>query len=124
MGRSTPRRRLPVKRSLIACITLLVALVVLAPAAGARGDRARGTTTRVRVRIVDNRFRRASISIERGTVVKWVNRGSNTHTSTSNSWDSGNLLPGDHFKRRFRRRGTFSYHCSIHSNMHGTVTVT
>ena len=113
------------KRPLIVLVALVVAVVVLAPAAGARGDLVTGTTPRVRVRIVDNNFRPASISIERGTVVKWRNRGDNTHTTTSDDglWDR-TLSPGESFKRKFRRRGTFSYHCSIHSNMLGTITVT
>jgi plastocyanin len=115
---------MPVKRSLVACVALVVSLVVFAPAAGAGEDHVTGTTPRVRVRIVDNRFRPASISIERGTIVKWVNRGDNTHTTTSDSWNSGNLSPGESFKKKFRRRGTFSYHCNIHPSMLGTITVT
>ncbi|HET8525363.1 MAG TPA: cupredoxin domain-containing protein [Actinomycetota bacterium] len=114
------------KRSVIASVALIVALSVAAPATGASrpGDHTSGAVTRVRVRIVDFRFRPASITIERGTVVTWVNRGNTTHTSTSASWDSGRLSPGDSFKKRFRRRGTFSYHCAIHSNMMGRITVT
>jgi plastocyanin len=114
-----------VKRSLIACIALVLALVVLAPEAGAvaPGDHARGGS-RARVRIVDNRFRPASITVARGTRVKWVNRGDNNHTSTGNGWNSGIISPGDSFTRRFNRRGTFSYHCQIHATMMGTVTVT
>jgi len=115
---------MPVKRSLIVAVAFVVAFVVFAPAAGARADHVSGTTSRVRVRIVDNAFRPVSITVDRGTVVKWVNRGDNTHTSTSDSWDSGNISPGDSFRKRFRHRGTFSYHCTIHSNMMGTITVT
>jgi plastocyanin len=116
---------MPVKRSLVACVALVVSLVVLAPAAGAGEDHATGTTPRVRVRIVDNRFRPASISIERGTIVKWKNRGDRTHTTTSDDglWNR-TLSPGDTFKKKFRRRGTFSYHCNIHPSMLGTITVT
>jgi len=115
---------MPVKRSLIACVALVVALVVVAPAAGARGNHTTGMAPRARVRIVDNSFRRASITVDRGTIVKWVNRGDNSHTSTGGSWDSGVISPGESFKRKFRRRGTFSYHCTIHSNMMGTIRVT
>jgi plastocyanin len=119
---------MPVKRSLIACVALVVALVVVAPAAGARGDHTTGMAPRVRVRIVDQgtsgRFRPGSITIDRGTVVKWVNRDSQTHTSTGNSWDSGNIAAGDSFRKRFRHRGTFAYHCTIHPNMLGTIRVT
>lgn len=113
------------KRTLVACVALVVALVVLAPEVGAvtPGDHARGGS-RARVRIVDNRFRPASITVARGTRVRWVNRGDNNHTSTGNGWNSGNISPGDAFTRRFRRRGTFSYHCQIHATMMGTVTVT
>ena len=106
-------------------------LLLLLPAAGVdaaeRSEREpRGTTEVVKIRIVDNRFRNGTTTIERGTVVKWRNRGDNTHTTTSNSgvWDSGNLLPGESFRRRFRRSGTFQFHCEIHSTMRGTITVT
>lgn len=116
------------KRSIVACAALLLMLVVLAPEVAARpaGDGPTGTTSRVRVRIVDNRFRPASITIDRGTVVKWKNRGSRTHTTTSDTglWDSGSLSPGDTFRRRFRRRGRFDYHCTIHASMTGTIRVT
>jgi plastocyanin len=81
---------------------------------------------RVRVRIVDNRFRPRDITIERGTRVRWVNRGSNPHTTTSNTglWDSGTLSSGERFTRRFGRRGTFRYHCEIHPSMTARIVVT
>jgi plastocyanin len=80
----------------------------------------------VRVRIVDNAFRPRNLSIARGTVVRWVNRGDRSHTTTSDRsiWDSGTLSPGDTFRRRFRRAGTFRYHCEIHTGMTATITVT
>ena len=116
------------KRWVIASVALTVALSVAAPASGASGpgDHTSGAVTRVRVRIVDFRFRPASITIDRGTVVKWKNRGGTSHTTTSNDgvWDSGMLAPGDTFARRFRRPGTFAYHCSSHARMKGTIVVT
>jgi plastocyanin len=106
-------------------------LLMLLPAAGVEGAERpgrepRGTVEVVRIRVLDNRFRPATITIARGTVVKWRNRGENTHTTTSNGgiWDSGNLSPGESFRRRFRQEGTFSYHCEIHISMTGTITVT
>ena len=111
-------------------ILALALLVFLLPAtAGGATERPqgpRGASPVERIRIVDNRFRGGSITVERGTVVKWVNRGDNTHTSTSDTgvWNSDNLLPGESFRRRFRRTGTFAYHCNIHSDMTGTITVT
>ena len=116
-------------RAAIRCLAVAVtlALVVLAPPVGARerGAGPSGATQVARVRIIDNAFRPQNLTIARGTVVRWVNRGSRTHTTTSNTslWDH-TLSPGDTFRHRFRRAGTFAYHCSIHTEMTGTITVT
>ena len=117
------------KRSLIACIALMLALVALAPEAlavqrGAGGDHTTGAS-RARVRIVDNAFQPGRITIARGTRVRWVNQGSRTHTTTSNTgaWDR-TLPAGESFTRRFGQRGRFRYHCTIHSSMTGTIRVT
>ena len=111
----------------IRCLAVALALVVLAPPVGARerGDGPSGATQVARVRIIDNAFRPRNLTVARGDVVQWVNRGNRTHTTTSNTsaWDH-TLSPGETFRRRFRRMGTFAYHCSIHSEMTGTITVT
>jgi plastocyanin len=114
-----------VKRAIARLLVLVLALSSIAVPAGAGTDEVRGGSL-VRVRIVDNRFRPRSITIPRGTSVRWVNRGNNPHTTTSNSgiWDSGTLTSGERFTRRFGRRGTFRYHCEIHPTMTGRVIVT
>jgi plastocyanin len=116
-----------VKRVIARLLVLMLVLAssAIAVPAGAQTDEARGGG-RVRVRIVDNRFRPRTITIERGTRVRWVNRGARNHTTTSNTgaWDSGTLVPDETFGRRFGRRGTFNYHCEIHPSMTGTITVT
>jgi plastocyanin len=33
------------------------------------------------------------------------------------------LAAGATFSQTFTTAGTFPYHCNIHSNMHGTITV-
>jgi plastocyanin len=114
-------------RAAIRCMVVALALVVLAPEAGAheRGGGPRVATQVARVRIVDFAFRPRNLTIARGTVVRWANRGARTHTTTSNTglWNHS-LAPGETFRRRFRRRGSFAYHCSIHPQMTGTITVT
>jgi plastocyanin len=37
--------------------------------------------------------------------------------------NSGNIGPGGTFPHRFFNAGAFGYHCTIHSGMNGTVTV-
>lgn len=60
-----------------------------------------------------------------GTTVTWMNTDSIAHTSTSDTtgWDSGIVAPGGQFSRAFPTAGTFSYHCSIHPGMVGTIIV-
>jgi plastocyanin len=114
-------------RLAIRCIVVALALIVLAPAVAADepGREPRGATQVVRVRIVDFAFRPRNLTIDRGTVVRWANRGNRRHTTTSNTglWNH-TLAPGETFRRRFRRMGSFAYHCSIHPQMTGTITVT
>jgi plastocyanin len=114
-------------RVAIRCIVVALALVVLAPAVGAheRGGGPRVATQAVRVRVIDFAFRPRTLTIARGTVVRWVNRGDVTHTTTSNTglWNQ-RLAPGETFRRRFRRMGTFAYHCTIHPQMTARVIVT
>lgn len=114
-------------RAAIRCLVVALVLVVLAPAVGAdeRGGRPRVATQVARVRVVDFAFRPGNVTIARGTVVRWVNRGARPHTTTSNTslWNHS-LAPGETFRRRFRRMGTFAYHCSIHPQMTARVIVT
>jgi plastocyanin len=116
------------RRCARAAIATLLALTVALPAAAAArspGDRG-GSETR-RVRMIDagiNRFRPARITIERRDRVRWDNVGSLTHTTTSNDGDwNGRVAPGDSFTRRFRQAGTFTYRCTIHPEMTGTIVV-
>ena len=65
------------------------------------------------------------MTVPSGSTVTWMNNDNITHTSTSNSgvWSSGGIAPGATFSHTFSTPGTFQYHCSIHPNMVGTVTV-
>ena len=60
-----------------------------------------------------------------GTTVTWTNTDSVPHTSTSDAsgWNSGTLQPGAQFSFAFQTAGTFSYHCTIHPGMIGSVVV-
>ena len=65
------------------------------------------------------------ITIAHGSSVTWMNNDTITHTSTSDNgmWNSGGIAPGGSFTTTFATAGTFTYHCSLHPNMVGTVTV-
>ena len=65
------------------------------------------------------------LTVTVGTQVSFVNNDSTTHTSVGDAgqWNSGNITPGSFFTTTFNTAGTFTYHCSIHPNMIGKVTV-
>ncbi|HEX9122227.1 MAG TPA: plastocyanin/azurin family copper-binding protein [Actinomycetota bacterium] len=82
--------------------------------------------TAQRVRIVDFAFKPKTVTVPKGTRVRWLNKGNVAHTSTSNTgkWDSGAILPGDSFSRVFRKARTYRFHCTIHTGMTGKIVVT
>ena len=60
-----------------------------------------------------------------GSTVTWTNNDSIAHDSVADGgmWNSGILSPGQSFAFKLATAGTFTYKCTIHPNMVGTVTV-
>ncbi len=79
----------------------------------------------VAVSIAGFAFKPASLTITAGSTVTWTNGDAVTHTATADGgeFDSGDLANGKTFSHTFANKGTFTYHCAIHSNMLGTITV-
>lgn len=69
------------------------------------------------------RFSPSSISVATGDTVTWTNNGSEPHDVTGDGLSSGTLDPGQGYSHTFSSQGTFSYICSIHPFMKGSVTV-
>jgi plastocyanin len=70
-------------------------------------------------------FHPATLNAKAGQKATWSNDDSTTHTVTADdgSFDSGNLSPGKSFSTTLAKAGMIKYHCSIHTFMHGTVSV-
>jgi plastocyanin len=70
-------------------------------------------------------FNPSQLTIAVGDTVTWTNSDSTSHTATADdgTFDSGNLANGDTFSFTFTEAGTFSYTCSYHSSMTGSITV-
>jgi plastocyanin len=110
-------------RRLLQLATLsLVALLFFAPVAWSQGQ---GVT----VRMEDNFFDQANITVQPGTTVTWVQSGNNPHTTTSYDglWDSGMIEGGSGgtFSYTFEEPGRYDYYCIPHESMGmiGSVTV-
>jgi LPXTG-motif cell wall-anchored protein len=98
------------------------AVLALAPRARLTTAHAAGDTT---VTIADFQFTPATITIHVGDTVTWINHGPSAHTATADngSFNTGVLQKGHSASHTFTTAGTFSYICSIHPFMHGTVVV-
>ncbi|MDQ1391500.1 MAG: hypothetical protein QOF30_477 [Acidimicrobiaceae bacterium] len=78
-----------------------------------------------KVTITNFAFSPAILTIRVGTKVTWTNNDVVAHTVTfTDVANSPVLNRGDTFSRTFTAAGTYSYICSIHPFMHGSVVVT
>lgn len=81
------------------------------------------------VAISNMAFSPASITVPVGTTVTWTNQDGVAHTVTGDGsnvpsgFGSGNLSNGQSYSFTFATAGTYTYHCSIHPQMTGTVVV-
>lgn len=74
----------------------------------------------------DRTFDRANIEVPAGTTVEWRNAGTHAHhlvRELGGVTIDEDLPPGRTETATFDRAGTFSYWCTIHPEMQGTVTV-
>jgi plastocyanin len=78
-----------------------------------------------KVEIVDFAYDPDPVTIEEGGKVIWQNEDSAPHTATADdgSFDTGTLEEGKLKSENFKEAGTYTYICSIHPEMHGTVEV-
>lgn len=85
------------------------------------GDAARSE----KVEIVDFAYDPDPVTIEEGGKVIWQNEDSAPHTATADdgSFDTGTLEEGKRGSETFKEAGAYSYICSIHPDMTGTVEV-
>lgn len=68
----------------------------------------------------------ATFTVKVGQTVTWSNGDGGVHTVTSDTsgvFDSGNMPSGDTFSHTFTQAGTYTYYCTIHPWMKGTVVV-
>ena len=71
------------------------------------------------------KFTPQRVTIRAGEVVTWTNNDGTAHTATAlnGSFNSGPLSQGSTYTHAFTVTGVFSYMCSIHSSMTGTIQV-
>lgn len=109
--RTNGRKRLA---SVIAGAAALVLLATALPAA---------TATAGFVSIEGFVFNPDEVTVATGDTVQWTNNDFVAHNVSGGSFQSGNFVTGT-FSHTFVAPGTFSYICTLHSGMRGTIFVT
>ena len=76
--------------------------------------------------IKDFSFEPSTVKVKVGQKVVFTNEDSAVHTATADEgeFDSGDLRKGQSFTFMADKAGTFSYFCTPHQYMKGTVEVT
>lgn len=83
----------------------------------------------VAVSISEFAFQPDLISVDRGASVVWTNNDQSPHTATNSSgntgeaFDSKRLEAGQAYSMTLTKSGTYTYKCSIHNYMTGTIVV-
>ena len=115
------------KRLLLLVVLSVIALLMFVPPATAQdaGVESVPIQNAWSVNIGDNFFDPPQSAVEPGSTITWTNNGDEPHTVTADdgSFDSGMLNPGDSYTVAFDGQGTVTYHCAIHPEMRGSVTV-
>lgn len=82
------------------------------------------------VTIANLSYSPANITIKKGTTVTWTNNDSPEHdimpdNGSSAAFEASELLAkGESYSFTFNEPGTYTYHCTPHPHMKGTVVVT
>lgn len=120
-----PRRRVFV----FGAIALVLAAVVVLGLRSLRTEPASAPSAEApaaTVRMTDAlTFSPATVRIEAGQSVRWTNPSKVVHTATGESFDSGDVAPGQSYSHTFKAPGRYRYVCVPHegAGMVGTVIV-
>ena len=117
---------------------LVVAGIIIFASAGKSGDTMKMGSTSPSpaasaavasnaVTVQNYAFSPAAVTVKVGTTVTWTNQDAVGHTITVDSGDgptSALFARGQTFSYTFSKTGTFTYHCTPHPYMKGSVIVT
>ena len=96
-----------------------------APAAGGGGCTTSSEEGAAQVGIENFTFSPGDVTAAVGETITWTNEDSAPHTATldDGACDTGNIAQGATAGLVFDAAGTYPYHCTIHPNMKGTITI-
>jgi plastocyanin len=75
------------------------------------------------ISVQDNSFGPAAVEVAAGDTVTWTWEGDNDHNVVGDDFQSDTQNDGT-FEQSFDQAGTYTYQCTLHGGMGGTVVVT
>ena len=83
------------------------------------------TTDKNDVTIQNFTYSPETLTVKVGDTVTWTNQDSAGHSATADdgSFDTGVLAKGQSGSVTFDKAGTYTYYCSVHPRMKGTIIV-
>lgn len=101
------------------------AILVFALSAGACNSNAPAPRRTVRVPIRGFEYTPSALTVQAGDTVAWTNDDIVPHTATTadGSVNSGAIGPNATWSYVASQKGSFSYHCTFHPSMQGTLRV-
>jgi len=116
-----------IRRSALVVGGGLMLTVVTGCSSSGSGGAGSGPVSPNTVIIKNFAFAPQSMSVATGTKVTFINDDTVTHTATGTGTsaliNSGDLAKGQSYSVTFTKAGTYSYICSIHPDMTGTIVV-
>lgn len=126
---------MPKQSRMIFCTACTVLVILFCIAAGCNSSPTPSATTAPpaspggnTITIKNFAFDPAVLTVKTGTAVTWVNNDGASHAIASDAgspaaFSSDTLSTGASFAFTFTQPGTYTYHCSIHPSMKGTIIV-
>ena len=120
--------------ALLASTAVVATGAVALPATGNADGPVAGTSAKkAKAKLYDDYFDPSSMKIKKGTRFTWKDLGSNPHNVTlekgpkgvkKKDFKSGTLGYLDTFKRKFKKKGTYEFVCTLHfTQMQQTIKV-
>ena len=121
----------PPRRSAAAAGLVLVAAATAVGCGGEeqRGPQrapaaARGSQPPPTVVLADSRFEPATVTVGAGETVTWRNQGRLIHNVKGTAFGTRRALAsGERYRHTFSRPGRYTYVCTFHAGMEGTIVV-
>ncbi|MBJ7471863.1 MAG: cupredoxin family copper-binding protein [Solirubrobacteraceae bacterium] len=111
--------------AILAAVGLVVAAVLgfALSSSAPQNAEAAGTVT---INIKDFAFSKKTVTVKRGTTIKWVNKDTTKHNAYSDKsgGPKGKLLAKNKsYSWKAAKTGTFNYYCTPHPHMKGKIVV-